>query len=66
MGRSGEFFHNGMAPVVLERYTKIPAGCTTEVSRVPCPDLFVCNDVATEGSEWYSVVVERAMEERPC
>ena len=66
LGLSGGFFHNSVASVVLERYTNIPACCTSEVPRVACPVLFVCNYVAAEGSNWCSVVIERAVEIGPC
>ena len=57
LGRSGGFFHYCVASVVLEHYTDIPAGCTVEVPRVSCPGLFVCDYVAADGSDWYSVVI---------
>ena len=41
LGRSGGFFHNCVASVVLERYTEISASCTAEVPRVSCPGIFV-------------------------
>ena len=66
LGCLGGFYHNCVAPVVLERYTDIPAGCTAEVPRVSCPGLFVCYYVAAEGSDWCSIVIERAVEVRPC
>ena len=62
LGRLGGFFHNCVALVVLERYTDIPASCTAEFPRVSCPGLFVCDYVAAEGSDWFSVVIERAVE----
>ena len=62
LGRSGGFFHNCVAPVVLERYTYIPASCTAEVPQVSFPGLFVCDYVAAEGSDGCSVVIEWAME----
>ena len=59
LGLSGGFCHNCVAPVVLERYTDIPSGCTTEVPQVSsCPGLFVFDDIATEESNWCSVVIE--------
>ena len=66
LGRSGGFCHNCVALVVLERYTDTTAGCTAEVPRVSCPCLFMCNYVAAEGSDRCSVVIERAVEVRPC
>ena len=66
LGLSGSFCHNCVATVVLESYTNIPAGCTAEVPRVSCTVLFVCDYVAAEGSNWCSVVIERAVEVRPC
>ena len=60
--RLGGFFHNCVTLVVLERCNNIPAGCTAEVPRVSCPGLFVCNYVASEGSDWYSIVIERDVE----
>ena len=66
LGRLVGFCHNCVAPVVLERYTDIPASCTAEVPRVSCPGLFVCNYVAAEGANWCSVVIERAVEIGPC
>ena len=46
LGRWGGFFHNCVAPVVLERYTDIPAGCTAEVLQVSFPGIFLCGYVA--------------------
>ena len=66
LGRSGGFFHNCVASVVLERYTNIPSSCTAEVLRVSCPGLFVWDYVAAKGSNWFSVTIERAMEIGPC
>ena len=66
LGRSGGFCYNCVAPVVLERYTNIPAGCTAEALQVSCPVLSVCNYVAADGSNWCSFVIERAVEVRPC
>ena len=66
LGRLVQFFHNCLAPVVLECYTNIPASCTAEVPRVACPNLFVCNSVAAEGFDWCSVIFELAVEVRPC
>ena len=60
--RSGEFCHNCVAAVVLQRYTKIPAGCTAEVPIMSCPCLFVCDYVTSEGSEGCSVIIERSVE----
>ena len=65
LGLSGGFCHNCVASVVLERYTDIPDSWTTEVPRVSCPGLFVCDYVAAEGYNWCSVVIERAVEIRP-
>ena len=62
LGRSGGFCHNCVAPVVLERYTDIPSGCTAEVPQVSCPCIFVCDYVAAGGSNLCSVVIERAIE----
>ena len=62
LGRLGGFCHNCVASVVLEHYTNIPAGCTTEVPRMSCPGLFVCNCVAAEGSNGCSVIIEQAVE----
>ena len=62
LGRSGGFCHHCVAPVVLERYTDIPAGCTAEVPQVSCPCIFVCDYVAADGSNWCSFVIERAVE----
>ena len=61
LGRSGGFCHNCVASVVLKRYTDITASCTAEVPRVSFPGLFVCNDVAAKGSNWCSIVIERAV-----
>ena len=66
LGRLGGFCHNCMAPVVLERYTETSDSCTAEVPQVSCPGIFVCDDVATEGSYWCSILVERAVEVCPC
>ena len=66
LGRSGGFCQNYVAPVVLERYTNIPAVCTVEVPRVSCPGIFVCDYVAAKGSDGCRVVIERAVEVRPC
>ena len=62
LGLLGGFCHNCMVPVLLESYTNIPASCTMEVPQVSCPSLFVCNYVADEGSDWCSIVIERAVE----
>ena len=66
LGRSGGFFHNFMASVVLERYTNIPAVCTTEVPKMSCLCLFVCNYVTAKDSDGCSVIIERSVEVRPC
>ena len=66
LGRLGGFCHNYVAPVVMERYTSIPAGCTAEVPLLSCPGLFVCDYVAAERSDWCSVIIERAVELLPC
>ena len=62
LGRSGGFFPNFVALVVLKRYTDIPARCTAEVPQVSCPGLLVCDYVAAKGYDWCSVVIERAKE----
>ena len=62
LGHSGGFCHNFVASVLLKRYTDIPADCTTEVPRVSCPGLFVCDYVAFKGFNWCSVVIERSVE----
>ena len=60
--RSGGFCHNCGAEVVLQRYTNIPAGCASEVPRMSCPCLFVCDYVTSKGSDGFSIIIERFVE----
>ena len=64
--RAGAFCHNCVAAVVLQRYTNIPASCTTEVSRMSCPCLFVCDYVTSKVSYGCSVIIEGSVEIRLC
>ena len=57
LGRLGGFCHNCVALVVLERYTDISARCTAEFPQVSCPGIFLCDYVASEGSNWCNVVL---------
>ena len=60
------FSHNGVAAVVLEWDSHIPTRCATEVPRVSCLCFSVCDDVAPERADECGVVIEFAMESRPC
>ena len=62
LGRSGGFCHNCVALLVLEHYTDIPVRCPAEVPKVYCPGIFVFNYIAAKGSNWCSLVIERAVE----
>ena len=59
--QSGGFCHNFVAPVVLQRYTNIPFGCTTEVPIMSFPCLFLCDCVTSEWSDGCSVITERSV-----
>ena len=60
------FSHNGVAAVVLECHSHIPTRCTAEVPRVSCPCFSVCDDVAPKRADGCGVIIECAMEVRPC
>ena len=60
--RARGFCHDGVAVVVLERYTHKLTRCTAEVPRVSRPYIFVCNDVTPKRPDGCCVVIKRAME----
>ena len=60
------FSQNSVAAVVLEFHSPIPNQCAAEVPRISCPCFSVCDDVAPERADGCSVIIECAMEVRPC
>ena len=60
------FIHNGVAAVVLECHSHILTRCAAEVPIVSCPCFSVCDDVANERADRCGVIIECAMEVRPC
>ena len=60
------FSHNSVAEVVLECHSHILTRCATEVPSVSCPCFYVFDDVAPKRADGCSVIIECAMEVRPC